>query len=83
MDFDWFGVVEVLESHDGLDEEGLGIIEVEMEEGPEREGKSCGTAKSRGCSLHHSQPSVYALHAFRHFCEVIILDSGCNEISRV
>lgn len=45
MDLDRFGVVQVLESHDGLDEEGLGIIEVEMEEGPEKGGKTCGTTK--------------------------------------
>lgn len=34
MDLDRFGVVQVLQSHDGLDEEGLGIFEVEVEEGP-------------------------------------------------
>lgn len=38
MDLDRFGVVQVLQSHDTLDEEGLGVFKVEMEEGPKNEG---------------------------------------------
>ena len=34
MDLDGFAVIEILQSHDSLNEEGLGILEVEMEEGP-------------------------------------------------
>jgi hypothetical protein len=34
VDLDRFGIVQVLQSHDALDEEGLGISKVEVEEGP-------------------------------------------------
>jgi len=34
VDLDRFGVIEILESHDGLNEEGLGIFKIDVQEDP-------------------------------------------------
>lgn len=43
MDLDRFGIVKVFQSHNGLNEEGLGIFKVEVEKGPSSEVKLHGT----------------------------------------
>jgi len=34
VDLDWFGVIEILECHDGLNKEGLGISKVDVQKDP-------------------------------------------------
>ena len=43
MDLDRFGVIEIFQSHNGLNEERLGIFKVEVEEGPSSDVKLRGT----------------------------------------
>ena len=45
MNLDRLRVVEILQSHDGLNEEGLGIVKVEVEECPWRDVRSHSTTE--------------------------------------
>lgn len=48
MNLDRFGVVQILQGHDSLNEEGLGILKVEVEKDPGRNGgESSGAAGER------------------------------------